>query len=88
MGEIKIVVLDRGWVMVGEFRREGDEIVLVNYANVRSWSGGGLPGVAQDPSLAVLDRAAPDAEWRCPWLCAVGGIHDVDQEAWRAALQG
>lgn len=36
-GEIKIVVLQRGWVMVGRFERNGSECKLHNASVVRCW---------------------------------------------------
>lgn len=36
-GEIKIVVLQRGWVMVGRFVREGSECKLNGASVIRNW---------------------------------------------------
>lgn len=36
-GDIKIVILQRGWVMVGRFERNGSECKLHNASVVRSW---------------------------------------------------
>jgi len=37
VGDTKIVVLQRGWVMVGRFERNGSDCKLHNAANIRKW---------------------------------------------------
>jgi len=34
---MKIVVLDRGWVMVGQLEKDGDEYLLINGHVIRRW---------------------------------------------------
>ena len=36
-GDIKIVILQRGWVMVGRFERKGSDCKLINSSTIRSW---------------------------------------------------
>lgn len=36
-GNIKIVILQRGWVMVGRFERNGSDCKLHNASVIRSW---------------------------------------------------
>lgn len=36
-GEIKIVILQRGWAMVGRFKREGNECSLLDASVIRTW---------------------------------------------------
>lgn len=36
-GDLKIVILQRGWVMVGKFERKGSECKLFDASVVRSW---------------------------------------------------
>lgn len=36
-GEIKIVVLQRGWVMVGRFEKSGDDCKLHGASVIRNW---------------------------------------------------
>lgn len=36
-GEVKIVVLQRGWVMVGRLERDGSECKLHNASVIRTW---------------------------------------------------
>lgn len=37
MSEIKIVVLHRGWVVVGDYSVEGEEVVISNASVIRKW---------------------------------------------------
>lgn len=36
-GDVKIVILQRGWVMVGRFERKGSDCKLINASVIRSW---------------------------------------------------
>ena len=36
-GDIKIVVLQRGWIYVGRFERNGNDCKLHNAYNIRTW---------------------------------------------------
>lgn len=43
-GDIKIVVLQRGWVYIGRFERNGNDCKLHNAYNIRVWgTSKGLP---------------------------------------------
>ncbi len=47
-GDVKIVVLQRGWVMVGRFERDGSECKLNNASVIRNWgTTKGLGEIAQ-----------------------------------------
>ena len=57
--EVRIVILQRGWVYVGFYRREGDRCYLTNAQNIRRWGtqkglgqliDGPLRETALDPS--------------------------------------
>ena len=37
IGEVKIVILQRGWVMVGRFERNGSDCKLHGASVIRSW---------------------------------------------------
>ena len=59
MSEKKIVVLQRGWVVVGEFSKDGHEIVVSNASVVRRWgTTKGLGEIAEGgpTSSTVLDK--------------------------------
>ena len=59
-GSRAIVVLDRGWIFVGDLATEGGVTTLSNCANLRKWSGGGFGGMVLSPktSSVVLDPCA------------------------------
>jgi hypothetical protein len=55
-GDIKIVVLQRGWVYIGRFERVGNDCKLHNAYNIRTWgTTKGLPelvnGATKDTKL-------------------------------------
>jgi len=37
IGDLKIVVLQRGWVLIGRFKRGGDRCTLSNASVIRRW---------------------------------------------------
>jgi len=61
--DVRILVLPRGWVLVGDYRRDGDEVVLTRCAVVRIWgttrglgeiaAGGPTPQTFLDPCPEV-----------------------------------
>ena len=58
-GEIKIVILQRGWVMVGYFKRDGSDCVLSNSSTIRTWgTTNGLGQIANEgpTSSTKLDK--------------------------------
>jgi len=58
-GDIKIVILQRGWVMVGKFERNGSDCKLHNASVIRSWgTTKGLGEIAKNgPTLNTkLDK--------------------------------
>ena len=60
-GDIRIVILQRGWVMVGRYSESGDQCPLTDAAVVRVWgTTKGLPEIAQDgpTSKTVLDKSS------------------------------
>lgn len=57
-GAVKIVILQRGWVMVGYYRRDGDNCSLTNASVIRTWgTTKGLGEIAKDgpKSSTTLD---------------------------------
>lgn len=58
-GEYKIVVLQRGWVLIGKFERKGNDCKLHKASVIRNWgTTKGLGELAQDgpkPST-ILDK--------------------------------
>lgn len=64
-GELKICILQRGWVMVGRLQRKGNDCVLRNASVIRIWGTtqglgelaerGPLPGTKLDPCHGVVE---------------------------------
>lgn len=79
---IRIVVLQRGWVLVGHYAEEGDEIQLTNAAVIRTWgTTKGLGELVDGPTPnTVLDRCSGAV--RSHRLSVVLTI-DVEAESWK-----
>lgn len=78
----RIVILQRGFVYVGDVTRIGDTVRIENAANVRRWgTTAGLGQLAKDgpQKETVLDRSEPV---ECHVLAVVGMIECVPS-AWR-----
>ena len=59
ISDIKIVVLQRGWIVVGRFKKEGTQCWLHNASVVRTWgTTQGLGEIAEDgpTSTTKLDK--------------------------------
>ena len=60
-GDLSIVILQRGWVMVGRLAIDGDMCKLHNASNVRKWgTTAGLPELAErgPQENTILDEAS------------------------------
>lgn len=60
-GDRHLVVLDRGWIFVGNLiKNEGEPYILTNAKNVRKWEIGGFGALSQSAkkAKAVLDNCA------------------------------
>ena len=81
---IRIVIAQRGWVFVGRFEREENEIVLRAAKNIRRWgTTRGLGELHAGPlAETVLDEAGTV---RLHPLQIIATL-DVDEPAWEAAL--
>jgi len=84
--DVRIVVLQRGWVFVGEFSQNGPQCTLTNGFNVRRWGtpGKGLGLLAQEgpQSETVLD---PVPAVRFHELTVVASL-ECKEEAWKKTL--
>ena len=80
-GDIKIVVLQRGWVYVGRFERDGNDCKLRNAYNIRSWgTTKGLPELVNGATPStILDKCEGIVEF--DWLTVVHTI-TVNKEKW------
>ena len=81
--DIRIVILQRGWVAVGRYSQRGDECRLDGASIVRRWgTTKGLPEIASGgpTGATVLDRSPP---LRFHALTVVATI-DCDPARWEA----
>lgn len=80
-GDIKIVILQRGWVYIGKFERTGNDCKLHNAYNIRSWgTTKGLPELVHGAlSSTKLDKC--DGLIEFDWLTVINTI-TVDKSKW------
>ena len=80
-GDVKIVILQRGWIYIGRFSRSGNDCKLENAYNIRTW--GTTKGLAElvngSTSLTKLDKCEGVVEF--DWLTVVHTI-TVNKEKW------
>ena len=86
-GDIKIVILQRGWIYIGRFERNGNDCKLHNAANIRIWgTTKGLPELVNGPtSKTILDKS--DGVIEFDYLTVVHTI-TVNQAKWASILAG
>ncbi len=85
-GDLKIVVLQRGWVMVGRLERDGSECRLHNASVIRMWgTSKGLGEIASSgpSSNTKLDPCGGVVEF--DWLTVVAAIA-CEESQWASAL--
>jgi hypothetical protein len=80
-GDIKIVVLQRGWIYIGRFERDGNDCKLHNAYNIRSWgTTKGLPELVNGATKDTkLDKCEGIVEF--DWLTVVHTI-TVNAKKW------
>jgi len=84
-GDIKIVVLQRGWIYIGRFTREGNLCKLTNSYNIRQWgTTKGLAELVHGPTSSTkLDKCEGDVEF--DWLTVVHTL-SVNPEKWKQMI--
>ena len=85
-GDIKIVILQRGWIMVGRFERNGSDCKLHNSYTIRKWgTTKGLCELAEKGKLndTVLDKNNGVVEF--DYLTIVASI-GCSEEVWSKIL--
>lgn len=84
-GDIKIVVLQRGWVYIGRFERNGNDCKLHNAYNIRSWgTTKGLPELVNGATPSTkLDKCEGIVEF--DWLTIVHTI-TCNAKAWEMLI--
>lgn len=84
--KIKIVVLQRGWVLVGEFEKDGTECSLHNASVIRTWGttkGLGEIGLGGPTSSTILDKCNGLVEFD---ILTVVLMISVNEEKWKTYL--
>lgn len=85
--EIKIVILQRGWVMVGRFGKSGSKCKLENAAVIRTWgTSKGLGEIALNGPITDKTIIDPCGDVEFHELTAVA-IMDCDQSKWKKVLK-
>lgn len=81
-GDIKIVILQRGWIYIGRFNRTGNDCSLHNAYCIRTWgtTKGLQELVSGTTSKTVLDKCDGIVEF--DWLTVVHTI-TVKPESWK-----
>jgi hypothetical protein len=82
---IKIVILQRGWVMVGRFERAGNDCALRDASVIRKWGttkGLGQIATAGPTKDTVIDKAGTV---QFDYLTVVATL-DCETSKWNAAL--
>lgn len=84
-GDIKIVVLQRGWVYIGRFERTGNDCKLHNSSCIRTWgTKKGLQELVNGATpTTVLDKCEGVVEF--DWLTVVHTI-TVNAEKWKQTV--
>lgn len=82
-GDIKIVVLQRGWIYIGRFERNGNDCKLSNAFNIRTWgTTKGLPELVNGATKDTkLDKCEGTVEF--DWLTVIHTI-TVNPEKWKS----
>ncbi len=85
-GDLKIVILQRGWIMVGRLERSGSECKLHNASVIRSWgTSKGLGEIAEGgpTNNTKLDKCYGIVEF--DYLTVVASI-SCKENAWNGKL--
>lgn len=86
MADIKILVLQRGWVVVGRYEKQGQEVALTNASVVRRWgTSNGLGEIAKNGPLEDTKLDACNGTVRAHELAVVLSI-DCAADKWEAAI--
>lgn len=85
-GDAKIVILQRGWIMVGRLERKGSDCILHNASVIRSWgTKKGLGEIAKNGPTkeTVLDKCYGDVQF--DYITMVASI-SILEEKWKKEL--
>jgi hypothetical protein len=85
-GDLKIVILQRGWIMIGRFERKGNDCKLFNSSTIRSWgTTKGLGQLAKEgpQTNTKLDKNYGVVEFDYLTVCA---MISCEEKPWENAL--
>lgn len=85
-GDLKIVILQRGWVMIGKLERNGSDCKLHNASVIRSWGttkGLGELAINGPTKNTVLDKCGGIVEF--DYLTVVASV-TVKENVWAKEL--
>ena len=81
---VKIVILQRGWVMIGRWSREGDNCSLDSAMVIRQWgTKKGLGELVGGPTSATVLDWAGHVEFH---ILTVVATIDAKEDAWASRL--
>mgnify|MGYP000952280978 CR=1 FL=1 len=77
---VKIVILQRGWIMIGYFERNGSDCILKKSSTIRKWgTTKGLGELVNGPTKdTILDKNYGDVEF--DYLTVVASINCNEKE--------
>lgn len=83
--DIRIVILQRGWVFVGKFKKEGEQCSLENARNIRRWgTSTGLGEIALNgPTANTMLDPCPTVRFHEQTVIA---SIDCAEEKWQSHL--
>ena len=86
MTEIKIAILQRGWVFVGRFERKGNDCKLVDSLNIRRW--GTTKGLGELAEKGKLENTVLDESGVIEFdYLTVVALLSCNQEVWEKILK-
>lgn len=81
---IKIVILQRGWVMIGRWSRDGDDCSLDNAHVIRQWgTKKGIGELVGGPTSSTVLDPAGHVEFH---ILTVVATIDAEESAWASRL--
>lgn len=83
-GPVRIVVLQRGWVVVGYYAEDGDDVTVTNASVIRAWgTTKGLGQLIDGPTSATkLDKSGTVRAHRVAVVLTL----DADETKWGPVL--
>lgn len=85
-GDVKIVILQRGWIIVGRFERNGSDCKVSNASVIRKWgTSKGLGEIAKDGPTGSTELDKCYGVVQFDYLTVVATI-DCEEKSWADEL--